>query len=437
MPRHNPTGPLRSATFRRLASAYTINELGNWIGDVALAVLVFDRTGSAIATALLFLALRCVPALLAPLLTARLEVLPAARILPAVTLLEGIIFALIAAIAGSFSLLGVLLLAALDGALAITAKALTRSSVAALLLGDGQLRRGNAILNIGFSAGGAAGPALAGVLVAGLGPAPALLIDAATFLAVSAILATARELRLEAEPRSGSLARLRAGLREVWSQVGVRRLVVAQAAALVFFTAVVPIEVVYAKRTLGAGDLGYGVLLAAWGVGMLAGSGLFAAAGRVRLLVLLSLSAALIAIGYAGLALAPGLAVACAFSALGGVGNGAQWISVLTAIQQSVAASAQSSVMAVLESINQVMPAVGFVLGGAIVSLSSPRAAYGIAGGGVLAVLAVAAARPPTGLDPVLAVDDGPLLAPTAPSSRPQGDPVSAPQPLRTGIPST
>ena len=51
-----------------------------------------------------------------------------------------------------------------------------------------------------------------------------------------------------------------------------RRLLGAQALAFVFFAVVLPIEVVFAKDTLGAGDAGYGGLLASWGAGMVVGS---------------------------------------------------------------------------------------------------------------------------------------------------------------------
>jgi hypothetical protein len=47
--------PLRRSTFRRLATTYAVNELGDWMGIIALSVLVFDRTNSALATAGLFL----------------------------------------------------------------------------------------------------------------------------------------------------------------------------------------------------------------------------------------------------------------------------------------------------------------------------------------------------------------------------------------------
>ena len=59
----------------------------------------------------------------------------------------------------------------------------------------------------------------------------------------------------------------------------IRTLIAAQAVAFVFFFLVIPIEVVYAKETLDAGDNGYGVLLAAWGAGLVLGSAVFA---RVR-----------------------------------------------------------------------------------------------------------------------------------------------------------
>ncbi len=67
------TDPLRRPQFRRLATTYAVNELGDWMGIIALSVLVFDRTDSALATAALFLGTRFLPALFAPLLVAQAE----------------------------------------------------------------------------------------------------------------------------------------------------------------------------------------------------------------------------------------------------------------------------------------------------------------------------------------------------------------------------
>jgi MFS family permease len=405
--------PLRIKAFRKLAAGYTINELGNWIGDVALAILVFDRTGSALATSALFLALRFLPALLGPMLTSRVEAVSARRILPAIYLAECAIFATLAWLAGRFSLPLVLALGAADGVLAVTAAALTRGATAALLLRDGSLRRGNAILNMGFSAGGAIGPALAGAIVGLAGVAFALGLDAATFAVVALILSTARGLRLEHSASSSWRVRLRAGLHEAWSRPGVRRLLAAQAVAMMFFTAVVPIEIVYVKQTLGAGDSGYGALLASWGIGMVLGSVAYALARHVRLLSVFVLSIVLIGVGYAGIGVAPNLTIACAFSAVGGVGNGTMFITLVNAIQQSVSPAVQSSVMSIYGSINQLMPGIGFLLGGLITTLGSPRATYIIAAAGALVVLLMIAVRPPPGLDQPLLVppDDAPPAA--------------------------
>jgi MFS family permease len=387
-------GPLRSRTFRHLAAGYTVNEFGNWIADVALAVLVFDRTGSALATASLFLALRFAPAMLAPPLTARIETLPGRRVLPALYLAEAVIFGLIAALTHRLPVAAIMALAAIDGMLAIAAKGLTRGATTAALGSGERLRRGNAILNFGFTSGGAVGPALAGVIIAGAGPGVALALDAATFVAVAVLLASAPDLHLETHSGRGTLDRLRAGLREAAHRPHVRRLLIGTGATFLFGAAVVPIEVVFAKQTLHAGDTGYGWLLGAWGVGMMLGAGGFAAALRLPLTVIILAGIGFMAAGYGGLAASPTLAVACVCSGVGGIGNGLWSIAVVTAVQQSISDTVQSTVMAVMESINQVCPAVGFLLGGAITSVGSPRTAYAVSAAAVALVGVVTALRP-------------------------------------------
>ena len=141
-----------------------------------------------------------------------------------------------------------------------------------------------------------------------------------------------------------------------------RLLIGAEAAALIFFSAVVPIEVVYAKETLGASDTGYGILLASWGVGMVARQRrLRHRCDGPRCPSLLFFSTLAIGAGYLGMAAAPTLAVACAASVVGGTGNGVQWVAVISAVQELTAARMQARVLSVLESIGAAMPGVGFV----------------------------------------------------------------------------
>jgi MFS family permease len=381
--------PLRRPLFRRLATTYAVNELGDWMGIVALSVLVFERTDSALATAALFLGTRFLPALLAPVLVARAERPPPRFALPVIYCGEAAAFCALALLASHFSLAAVIAVATIDGALALTGRSLTRAVVAALLEPTGELRAGNALLNVAFTGGAAVGPGLAGLVVAGFGAHTALLLDAASFYAIAWILLMAGPMP-RAEPEPGRMRdRVRAGIAYIREKPVLRRLLLAQGAAFVFFAAVIPIEVIYAKQTLGTSDAGYGLMLASWGAGMVLGSLVFAAMRRASLALLLFLSTLAVGAGYLGLAAAPTLALACVASVLGGAGNGVQWVSAISAVQEMTAQGMQARVLSVLESIGAAMPGLGFVLGGAIAAAASPRTTFLIAGIGVFAIVAV------------------------------------------------
>jgi MFS family permease len=385
------TDPLRRPAFRRLATTYAVNEMGDWMGIIALSVLVFDQTDSALATAGLFLGTRFIPALLAPILVTHGERPPPRFALPVIYCGEAAAFGALALLAGHFSLAGVIVVATIDGALALTGRSLTRAVVAALLEPAGELRAGNALLNVAFTAGAAIGPGLAGLVVAGFGVQTALLLDAISFYLIAWILLTAGPLP-QAEPEEGRMRdRVRAGVAYLREKNELRRLLVAQGAAFVFFAAVVPVEVIYAKETLDASDSGFGLLLASWGVGMVLGSLIFARVRKAPLPYLLLFSTLGVGAGYLGLAVAPTLALACAASIVGGAGNGVQWVSAISAVQELTAPEMQARVMSVLESIGAAMPGVGFLVGGVIATVLSPRATFLVAGLGVFVIVAVVA----------------------------------------------
>jgi MFS family permease len=384
--------PLRRPAFRRLALSYAVNEMGDWLGVIALSVLVFELTDSALATALLFIGTGFLPALLTPFFVARLERPPPRFVLPAIYATEAAAFGALALLVDHFSLAAVVAVAALDGALALTAKTLTRAVTAAMLEPKGELRAGNAVLNIAFTGGAAVGPALAGAVVAALGVQSALLLDAASFYLIGWILLTAGPLpQPEPEPEARLREQVRAGLGYIRRHQTLRRLLTAQAAALVFFAVVIPIEVIYAKETLGAGDAGYGLLLGSWGVGMLLGSVVFATLRRAPLPVLLFFSTVAIGAGYLGMAGAQVLVLACVASVVGGAGNGVQWVAVVSAVQELTSSTMQARVIGTLESIASATPGFGYVLGGLVATRWSPRAAFVVAGAGVMAIVVASA----------------------------------------------
>jgi MFS family permease len=97
----------------------------------------------------------------------------------------------------------------------------------------------------------------------------------------------------------------------------------------------------------------------------------------------------LVGLAYLGFAVAPALAIACAAAVVGGIGNGIQWPSLISAVQQLTPAVLHGRLMSAVGSLNALCPAIGFILGGSIAALSSPRVAMAVAG--VVATIATVA----------------------------------------------
>jgi MFS family permease len=374
-----------------MLASYTVNEFGDSFAIVALAVLVYDRTGEVAPTAALFLAAKFLPALIAPFLTARLDQLAVRRTLPWLYAGEAAMFLALAAIAhGSFSLAAVLALALADGAIAVTARGLTRGAIANILQPVHLLREGNALLNIGFAVAAVGGSALAGLLISKAGLAVALLADAASFVVIAVVLALTRDLPAPQPEAQPTLERLRSGLAFARRDARVRLLLGGQSLALILFTLIIPIEVIYAKESLGTTSAGFGILLASWGAGIVAGSLVYVVVRNRSAALLILLSTAAIGIAYIGMAAAQTLLVACLLSVLGGTGNGIQWVSVLTTLQEATPSNYQARVVGLLESSLAAMPGVGYLIGGALTAAGSPRTAYAVAGIGTLILVLIA-----------------------------------------------
>jgi MFS family permease len=361
--------------------AYAVNELGTWFGYVALAVGVYDHTHSAIATAGLFIARGLLPAVLAPLLVTRIERSSRRGGLAALYLLESLLAVALAALLWRFWLPGVLALVAIDGMAAVAATALVRASTAQVSEQEGPeaQRQANAALNVVFMFSFALGPALGGLIVHASGGSVAMLIDAASF-ALAAALLIRFSVHVDAAAGESIRARLAEAAKHIQRLPALRTLLITEALAVVFFASVEPVEVVYAKSTLNAGDLGLGVLLGIWGAGAAIGSLLFARAGRRPLGSMLSAGTLCVGLAYLGWAAAPTLAIACVAALIGGVGNGMQWPSLVSAVQRLTPPEMQGRLMSAIGSMTALCPAIGFALGGVLAAATSTRIAMLCAG---------------------------------------------------------
>ena len=381
---------LQIPAFRRLLTAYALNELALSVGSFALAVLVYRRTGSAVGAAAFFLSAQFVPALIAPALVARLDHRSARSVLPVLYGLEAVAFVALALIAKHFALAPLLVLALVDGVFALTARALARAATVAVTAPVGLLREGNAISNSAFSVCFMAGPAIGAGVVAVGGTIAALLANSGLFVVIAMTLATAPGLPGAPTERPGGPGRLRAAISHARRQPAIKALLSLQAVALLFFTITIPVEVVFALHVLRVGQGGYGALLATWGAGTVAGSLVYARWRSWSARVLISLGSGALAVGFLLMAVAPALAPALVGAGVAGCGNGIEAVAARTALQEHVEADWMAMMMSLNDSLYQAVPGGGILIGGALASLASPRLALAVAGGGALVVTAVA-----------------------------------------------
>jgi predicted MFS family arabinose efflux permease len=389
-----------SPQLRRIVLAYTVNRLGGWFGLLALVLAVYDHTHSALAVSALMFASLALPALVVPAVVAKVEASRRRRELSALYVFEAILTAGLAVLLWNFSLAAILVVVTLDGIAALAASALLRSEVARAARGwieseatagvpsdeldaaaEDAERHANAALNLGFSMSFILGPAIAGAVVAAAGAPTALLIDVGSFLACGMLLL---DLHPHVEEAGGDSVRtrLRAARDHIAGAPTLKRLFIAELVALTFIETGAPIEVEYVKSTLGAGDRGVGVLLAMWGAGGIVGSIVFARLVKWPLRILLGAGTLCIATAYLGLAVAPSLALACVAGLVGGVGNGMQWPSLISAVQKLTPDSLQGRMMGAAESLGALCVAIGLPLGGALAEILSPRTAFWVVGAG-------------------------------------------------------
>jgi hypothetical protein len=386
---------LRLPSYRRLFIAYTLNELAFSIGSVALALLVYRRTGSAVGAMGYFLCSQFLPAVVSPALVVRLDRSDPRRVLTGLYAAEALLFAALAWIASHFSLAPALAIIVLDGWLAVSARAIARAATVQVTRPAGLLREGNALANTSFSVCFTVGPAIGAALVAAASTSTALLIDAGAFAAMVAVLGTAEGLS------TGGVAgerwsRLSGAFTYIRENRAVGWLFLVQALALLFFTISIPVEVVFVHRSLHRGAAAYGALLSSWGAGTVVGSGVFARWRATTPAVLIASGSAALALGFGLMALAPSLGLALGGAAAAGIGNGVEAVAARTALQEQIDGTWMALMMSFNESMALVVPGAGILLGGGITALAGPRPALAAAAAGSLlvAMLSWLALRP-------------------------------------------
>ncbi|MFF5231303.1 MFS transporter [Dactylosporangium sp. NPDC000521] len=294
----------------------------------------------------------------------------------------------------------VLLFAVLAGLAAFVRPA--TSALVPAITGPVGRERGYARLSLGFGLGWIAGPAAGGLLTGWLGVRAAVLADAATFavLAGACALLTVRrrpDPSAAAGDRSGGLRLLLADRVLAVAVVGVA---VSIGAAVVDNVAA-PFRFV---DQLGASSAQYGMYLTVWGAGALVGSQLLPLL-RLSHRVAVAVACLAMGAGIAGIGVAPGLLVAYAAAAAGGVGNGILNVAQNALITARTPAERHGRLFATVGAVNQTAIGGGTAAAAPLVAWLGGGGALVTAGLTAMAVAAVVllvttGVAEPTGSDP-------------------------------------
>lgn len=184
---------LRVPSFRTFWLGFAFSGIGDAMTKTALVWYVFARTGSGVDVGLLLLAYAgpvTVGGLVAGHLLDRFD---RRKVMLLDSLMRAAVVASvpIAAAVGGLTLAHVYLVAGLYGFLFMISLAGSPTIIPSLV-SDEQLNAANSLETLAFTLQGVAGPAIAGVLIAGIGAPYVLVVDAVSYLAFAAALATVK-----------------------------------------------------------------------------------------------------------------------------------------------------------------------------------------------------------------------------------------------------
>jgi MFS family permease len=249
------------------------------------------------------------------------------------------------------------------------------------VVGEGDLTRANSLISGTFSISITAGPALGGLLVASSGVSAAFLLDAVTYLVSAAFLSRIPLPRPQRDSREGFVQELRTGLSYLAGARVPLAIVVGAFLTILATDIATPAQVFLAKETFGAGDVGYGLLVSLWGVGMVAGSALTAVLGdRVNLIPLYFFGIFVWALALAGTGLSPTFIIALGALTLAGVSNGIDNVATDTILQKQVPDVLLGRVFSIRFLSYSIGEALAYPTGGLIMDAIGPRSTFLLAG---------------------------------------------------------
>lgn len=252
----------------------------------------------------------------------------------------------------------------------------------------------NSLISMGRYSGLTLGPLLGGVLVASVGAPWVFIGNAVSYLVSVALVASVRadfadpkRVEEEAEAHKG----LAAGFRFIRRDRVLTWLLLSWVVFIVGMASTIIADPVLADE-FGWGSLGYGLITSCWGAGTIVGAWLGRNIREDREAVWLVGGSAMIAFTGFAVFLSPWFWLVLVWVALFGLADGPTQVAEQNLLQRRTPDVVRSRVMGAWEAANHVSLVIAFLIGGAVVPVIGPKAAYLL--GGVTGVLGTALLAP-------------------------------------------
>lgn len=363
------------------AFARAVSGCGDMLAATALALILVARGESGLAVAGILLAAAVPLVVVGPIAGRLADRVDSRTLIVSVGFVQvGICVALAFA---TRPILIIALVAMLAIGLAITSP--TMSALTPLMVGRQNLAKAGGIAQTAATIGMLAAPALGGVLVGAFGSRVPLLIDAGTYLSIpiaGLLIRTRRGGRFRTVPAAASVSiddAAATGRRQpafrMRSDALVWPLMVMIGAVVGAISAVNVIDVFFIRQTLHASATVYGLVAATWIAGMVFGAVVRGRqrrddVGTARGLLLMNLATG-VAITVAGLM--PHVGWVVPLWLLGGVLNGMENVAIGVILGSRVPPEVRGHASAIFNSIAGGANAFGYLAGGALLAIASPR----------------------------------------------------------------
>jgi MFS family permease len=269
--------PLRRPAFARLWTAGLVSDAGDWMLFIALPVVVYGLTGSALGTSIAFVVDLAPAVLLAPVAARLADRYDRRRVLLSVTVLQGIALLPLLAVHTRADLPIVYSVILMEATLSALFEP-TKNALLPTLLPSDELVGGNALVGLNQNLGRLIGGPAGGVLLAAGGLPAVVAVDTASFAFAAVLLAGL--------PRVGRLApsaevpTARGAVRASITQPGVQPILAVTFVAQVAQGIFVVLFVLFVAQRLGGGAGEIGLLRGVQAVGSIAAGLVLIVLGR-------------------------------------------------------------------------------------------------------------------------------------------------------------